>query len=242
MILSLKIPAVSLTSPTTWLKSRSDVSAMVKGIITDYGKEIKSISSMTKVSPEIIASFIAIESGGKKNVNDAHGGATRGFATPYVGLCQFNRAFCFEVIEREKKEGRLSPAELTLLNKYGITFDSKGQITGTGVERNSNNTIRAIKKDVAIKPELNILIGTLYIGQYIDSTWGTEKDGTIRMDRVITYYNWGKGGFDKNNLNIANLERIMSIVPDETTGYIKKMIGKNGALDVATSDLKTLFA
>ena len=82
------------------------------------------------------------------------------------------------------------------------------------------------------KPELNILIGSILLGQLIDSPWGTDPDGTIRMDRVITLYNWGLGGFNKNNIATATPEKIYKSIPATTLNYIRKMMGKGGALDI----------
>jgi hypothetical protein len=58
------------------------------------------------------------------------------------------------------------------------------------------------------------------------------------MDRIIALYNWGLGGFTKNNIAKKNLKEVLNSIPAITGTYVQKMIGKNGTLDIATSDLK----
>jgi hypothetical protein len=127
-------------------------------------------------------------------------------------------------LTKEFKQGRLSEFEKEKLKSFGITFDAEGR------------TRKLTLKD-QMNPELNILIGSIILGQYMDKPWGTTN-GAIRMDRIIGLYNWGLKGF--NNAGIANKDtaQVIASVPSVTAGYIRKMLGKNGGLDIAVNDLK----
>ena len=120
--------------------------------------------------------------------------------------------------------GRLTQVEKDKLKSFGITFDAKG------------NTRKITQADL-INPELNILIGAITLGQLMDKTWGTEN-GNIRMDRIIAWYNWGQGGFNRNSLDTKDLQGVLANIPAITQAYIKKMLGKNGSLDIAINDMK----
>ena len=138
--LTLKIPEKKLISPSSW-GSRSSIANMMKRIAKEYGSFIKFASENAKISPEIIASFIAVESGGKKDAGGS-GSVTQ-------GLMQWNRKFAKNFIEAEKRLGRLSKAEEDKLKSYGLTFNSSGQLN------------RHFSQSDLVKPELNILVGSI---------------------------------------------------------------------------------
>jgi hypothetical protein len=56
------------------------------------------------------------------------------------------------------------------------------------------------------------------------------------MDRIIALYNWGIGGFKKVGVANKDLKSVLASVPLGTKAYINKMLGKNGALDIAVND------
>lgn len=249
----LKIPAAGLTSPTSW-GSRDSIKKMIKEINANYGKYFKFAAENSKIPEQVLISFCAVESGG----NPKAGGT--GHVTQ--GLMQWNRTYAKKQLEDELAAGRMTPAEKDKLAAYGITFDKNGKT-------------REITNADQIKPELNILIGSILLGQLIDEEWGKDidleaatayakklvkEDGMfftdalkkakekyykLRLDRVITVYNAGAYGSDGKKARLGNHpdpKSLASVVNDTTSSYIKKIMGKNGALDVATSDLKTLFA
>lgn len=229
----LNIPSKGLTSPTTW-GSRDSIIGMMKKIMTNYGSYIKTAASNAKLPPSVIASFIAVESGG----NPTAGGS--GSVTQ--GLMQWNRTFAKSFLEAEKSLGRLTPDEEATLAKYGIKFDAAGKT-------------RAITQADQVKPELNILIGSILLGQYVDSyyeapkkdktPWGIDSGNNLRLDRIIGVYNAGAyGGIGKKarTANYGSASQMSANVPEPTKSYIKKMLGTNGSMDVATKELADLFA
>ena len=235
---TISVPKAGLTSPSSW-GSREQVKVQLENIMKKYGSYIKFASENTKIPSEVIASFIAVESGG----NPTAGGS--GSATQ--GLMQWNRTYAKNILETENRLGRLTPAEKSKLATYGVKFDSSG-------------ATRTITQADAIKPELNILIGSILLGQYADSyhdggkstmvngvarKWAVDGlGGELRLDRMISVYNAGAyGSIGKAGRlgNHANAKALADDLPEPTTSYIKKILGKNGAMDILTSDLKSYF-
>lgn len=237
-ILNLNVPEASLTSPSSW-GSRKAVSDQVGSIVSKYGNYIKWASKESNIPMEVIASFIAVESGGSPTAGGS-GSVTQ-------GLMQWNRDFAKSTLEGEKKLGRLSANEEAKLKSFGITFDKNG-------------LTRAITQADQIKPELNIIIGSINLGQLIDSLhdatkltkdssgktiyWGTDKNNTMRLDRVIATYNAGPYGDTGKKARTGNYETPLALanaVNSTTSAYIKKMLGVNGGMDVATKENKDKF-
>jgi len=228
---SLLVPDKNLTSPSSW-GSRKSVASTIKKIMENYGGYIKFASDNSKIPMEILASFIAVESGGNPTAG------TEGHITQ--GLMQWNRDFASNMLSNEKKLGRMTADEEAKLKSYGITFDS-------------NNKTRAITNADQKKPELNILIGSMLLGQYADSyvggkqdkpLWATDPNGNIRLDRIICCYNAGAYGQTGKLARFGNYPSPSSLaqaVNPTTRTYIAKIYGINGAMDVATSDEKAQF-
>lgn len=235
---SVSVPKSNLLSPSSW-GSRDAVKGQIDNIMKKYGAFIKFASENSKIPAQIIASFIAVESGG----NPTAGGS--GSATQ--GLMQWNRTYAKNILETEYKMGRLTPEEKDKLAYYGIKFDANG------------NT-RAITQADAIKPELNILIGSILLGQYADSyhdggkstmvggvrrKWAIdEKDGELRLDRIIAVYNggaYGDTGTKARTGSHSSAKQLADAVNSTTRTYINKMLGVNGAMDVASTDLASRF-
>jgi len=234
----LNVPKFDLTSPSSW-GSRESIAGQVKKIMQKYGAYVKWSADNSKVPMEVLAGFIAVESGGDSTAGGS-GSITQ-------GLMQWNRQYVYASLEAESKLGRMTPAERDKLKSFGITFNASHKIN------------RQITQADQIKPELNIVIGTILLGQYIDSMhdggkktisggkqvfWAKDDDGELRLDRIIAVYNggaYGEGGTKARGLKYPTAKSLADAVNSVTSSYIKKVMGKNGALDVATSDSKDAF-
>lgn len=213
----------NLVSPTNWYSTREGLSKQMKDVWAKYGTFFKQYGESSRIPPAVLLAFTMIESNGNPKAGAANNSAT-------TGLMQWNRQFVAGTgnpdftLTKEFNQGRLSEFEKEKLKSFGITFDAKG------------NTRKLTMQD-QMNPELNILIGSIILGQYMDKPWGTTN-GAIRMDRIIGLYNWGLKGF--NNAGIANkdIPQVIASVPATTKIYIQKMLGKNGSLDIAVNDLK----
>jgi len=208
----LKYPAEGLTAPTSW-GSKESIKNMMSKIYKDYGSYITFVAKESNLPEKLIASFIAVESGG-----NAKAGAS-GHVTQ--GLMQWNRTYAKAMLEKEKKEGRMTKAEQDKLASYGIKFDANGKT-------------RAITNADQLKPELNILIGTMTLGQLVDTDWGTEDD-EIKLDRIIAVYNagaYGDTGKKARSKQYKTPKALAQAVNPTTRAYINKILGYNGALDL----------
>jgi hypothetical protein len=214
---TLLIPSEKLISPISW-GSRQSIKTMLERILYNYGTFITFASENSKLPKSVIASFIAVESGGNSKAG-ASGHITQ-------GLMQWNRTYAKSNLEQEYAEKRLTPAEIQKLASFGIKF--------------TNGKTRAITNADQLKPELNILIGSIILGQLADEKWATDSNGSLRLDRMIAVYNAGaygdtgkKARFGEHNTPYD----LAKAVNPTTSGYISKILGKDGAMDILTSDL-----
>ena len=214
---TLLIPSEKLISPSSW-GSRQSIKTMIEKILYNYGTFITFASENSKLPKSVIASFIAVESGGNSKAG-ASGHITQ-------GLMQWNRTYAKSNLETEYAEKRLTPAEIQKLASFGIKF--------------TNGKTRAITNADQLKPELNILIGSIILGQMADEKWATDSNGSLRLDRMIAVYNAGaygdtgkKARFGEHNTPYD----LAKAVNPTTSGYISKILGKDGAMDILTSDL-----
>lgn len=215
--LTLIIPAKGLVSPSSWL-TRPQLSKLMEDIDKKYHQFIGFASRNSRIPREIIMSFIAVESGGNPTA-----GAS---GHPTQGLMQWNRQYAKSQLETELAQGRMTPAEKSKLAEFGIKFDSKGKT-------------REITNADQLKPELNILIGSIILGQLIDTTWGTDN-GVIRLDRIISVYNAGAFGDTGKKARLGKHKTPLELAADInaiSSAYIKKILGKDGALHVHKEDL-----
>jgi hypothetical protein len=221
----LSIPSSGLVSPNTW-GNRDAIRNMLQNIWGKYGKFIKNSSINSNIPASIIASFIAVESGG-----DSLAG---GNGHPTQGLMQWNREYAKAQLEDELAKKRMTQAEKDALASYGITFNAQGK---TRIITNADQK----------KPELNIIIGSIILGQLIDQKWATDTQG-LHLDRVIAV--WNAGAFGDTGKKARQVttpvydtpQSLSSAVNPITRAYISKMMGVDGAMDIASSDLKQVFA
>jgi soluble lytic murein transglycosylase-like protein len=208
----LVYPATGLSSPTSW-GSKESIKKMLDKIDKDYGTYIDFVAKESNLPKKMISSFIAVESGGNPKAG-ASGHVTQ-------GLMQWNRTYAKSQLETEKRLGRMTKAEQDKLASFGIKFDAKGKT-------------RAITNADQLKPELNILIGSMLLGQLVDTDWGTEN-GEIKLDRIIAVYNagaYGDAGKKARSKAYKTPKDLASAVNPITSAYIKKILGTDGALDL----------
>jgi len=221
---TVKVPAADLSSPDSW-GGRETIKNMLQNIWNQYWKEIKEAAKNSKIPAPIITSFIAVESGGNPYAGpDGH--ITQ-------GLMQWNRNFAKSMLEKEYSKGRMSEGEKQILAKYGIRFD------GSGKTRDITNADQK-------KAELNIVIGSILLGQLIDEPWATDSQG-LHLDRVVSVYNagaYGETGKKARQLTSPKQDtpqKLSSNVNAITSAYIKKILGKDGTLDIISSDFKNII-
>lgn len=216
----LSIPAAGLTAPASW-NTREKLVEIIGNTWKKYGTYFQFASKNSKIPASILLGFTIVESGGDPNAG--------GKGHPTQGLMQWNRQYAKAQLEDEFAKGRLTPAEREKLGAYQILFDSKGKT-------------RTITNADQVKPELNILIGSIILGQMMDESWATFM-GNLRLDRIIAVYNagaYGDTGKKARTGNHATPKALADDVNTITRAYIQKMLGKDGALDIIRTDFKTI--
>lgn len=215
--LLVDVPASGLQSPSNW-GSRTQIKSMLERIWKNYGSYIKFAYLNSKIPSKVLVAFIAVESGGKADAGSA------GHITQ--GLMQWNRSYAKTQLERELSQNRMTPAEKSKLSEFGISFDANGKT-------------REITNADQLKPELNILIGSIVLGQLIDNDWAKEGN-KLRLDRVIAVYNAGAYGDTGKKARLGNYptpKALADSVNSISRSYIAKIVGKDGALDIIQTDL-----
>jgi len=219
--MKLSVPVRDLTSPSSW-GNRDQIKRMLERIWSNYGKFIQDAEKNSGIPTPVLAAFIAVESGGNEKAGPA------GHITQ--GLMQWNRTFAKKQIEREIKNGELTDGEKQILQKYGVMT--------------ANGSIREVTNADQLKPELNIAIGSIVLGQLIDQPWAKDAFGNLALDRVIAVYNagaYGATGKAARQLTTPKLDtpsKLAAGVNTVTRSYIAKILGVNGSLDITTSDLQ----
>jgi hypothetical protein len=226
---TLSIPSAGLKLPSGWGTRPVMVQVLSKGW-KNYGKFFKSVSEMTNVPIQVLMSFAVVES--TMNPNASTGDTT--------GLMQWNRAkgYADAVLTNEFKMGRLNDKEKEVLKRKGVKWDAKG-------------VFQPITASQQLDVELNILIGAIYIGQYMDSIIKGKQlapfavdNGQLRIDRIIPPYNTGEGSkFTQEAISKKHATPLQTALNSTgvTKDYINKILGVNGAMDVLTKELKDLI-
>lgn len=229
---SINIPSQNLFADAG-MGSKPSVVAMLKKGLEKYGNYFQFASENSKLPVEMLVAFSAVESGVGSNIGSA-GHITR-------GIMQWNRDYAKTQLENELALGRMTPAEKDKLKEYGITFDKNGKT-------------RPITEADQIKPELNILIGSIILGQLADSyltgttpespAWAIDN-GQVRLDRMIAVYNAGAYGKTGKLARLGGYpspfqlaEAIKNAGNNITPKYISRLMGKGGYYDLLMTELQ----
>jgi soluble lytic murein transglycosylase-like protein len=215
-MLNIKIPALKesfySSDSVKWNEDK-----IVNVIRPKFGKYIDKIADMTGVPVELIEAFIFIESGGNPNAQSP-------FA---VGLMQVGLATGSDTLIFEKGAGRLQDEEAAILKKY---LGSRYSLIEKVKPKQKSIGKTFITKADLLKPELNILIGSILLKQLCDEF---VENGKVRLDKVVAVYNGGR--YSKSNKKVipfkGTTKELLALVPKETSAYVLKLIGTNGILD-----------
>jgi soluble lytic murein transglycosylase-like protein len=183
-----------------------------------YGKIINNISKITGLNPQIIESFIFIESAGDEKAK-----------TPYAyGLMQVGLATASDALVYEKSSGRLSAEEDSIVKKYLGNRYSK--LNNLKKNQKSIGSTFVTPADL-FNPEFNVLLGSIIVKQLVDEF---TENGNPRLDKVVVIYNTGR--FSKPaKLAIkhkGDTDSLLAKIPRGQGDYIRKLIGKNSLLDI----------
>lgn len=186
-------------------------------IKVQYGNIISKVSEIVNIPDSLIYSFIFIESAGQYNVTNGNA----------IGLMQVGSNSATDIIYLENKKHRLGQNEKDILKKYlGSNLDHILSMKYQG-------QAQLITKTDLLNPELNILIGSIYLAQLIDEH---IENGKLRLDKVVVRYNQGYYAFNRGRNLTGSITDTLNKVNITTKTYITKLIGKNGVLEILESE------
>lgn len=216
LAISLPMTTRSFYNETAKLQNRAKMDQIGK----QYYNEIKQAEKLCNVPGAILLAVIFTESAGNSYAKSSANA---------VGLMQLKPQTANDVIFLEHKNARLSQAELMILNKFlgaRINGPLKQKYLSHKIKENQFTGNVVTENDLK-KPELNILLGAMYLGILIDQS--TENQ-SIRMDKVLIRYN--QGYFYK--IPQGSPELVLDFTKKrspEAYNYALKMLGKNGLLE-----------
>lgn len=219
LVVKLPMTKAEFYKPSDWPSQQ----AKLNEIRAKYKKEIEQASKLCNIPVEIIECVIFLESAGNANaVSPAKA----------QGLMQLTITTATAVVNNEQKKGRLTDPEKAVLKKHlGTRLDCLLKM------QYMNHKIACAPKGVVFtetdlkKPELNILLGTMLLGQLIDEH---TEGNVVRLDKVIVRYNAGWSYKPQGKTVEETLAFAKSKGGAETHGYILKFVGATGVLTKRT--------
>lgn len=222
--LDLKVPDINRTYVSgTYNYSKPETitanKAMMDKIYKDYGKFINKWGVEFEVDDSIITGFIATESGGI-NVPPNSFGAT--------GLMQMTPETVWEILSKwEKIVG-------TPLSKNATTFFNKVIPSSKKYDPNvlPTSSVKAeISNALKSNVEFNIAIGTANIRWLLEAF---KDDSRVHINKVMVSYN---SGYYASRNKVKGAVTTTQLVNNkaftlESRGYLLKMLGVNGFLDL----------
>lgn len=196
-----------------------NIDASLNEIDRNYGEIVDVVSQNSKIPKALLTAMIFIESEGKEKAKNKASGA--------IGLMQITLATATDQLHAEIKKGRLTPQErayiVAQVGEAKMACVEKMQYMGHKLKCNNNTGVVFTEADL-FKPELNIAIGAIFLGQLIDKH--TEGD-QVRIDKVVINYN--RGAFAK--VPTGTPEQVYKLAGNlETRNYIAKLAGVNGVM------------
>ena len=219
-----KVPDVNRSfSQGSYKYSNKSVIDANKGIldkiVKDYSKPINTWGEEFEIDNSIIAGFIATESGGKNappNKYDA------------TGLMQVTPNTVWEVLVKWEKMVN-SPLSAKAKSFFNKAIPSSKKFNADTLP--SSAVKSEISKALQNNPEFNIAIGTATLRWLLEAF----KEGNVaNVNKVMVSYNAGYYAMRNNvNGNPTSEELLKNKnIPLESRGYLLKMLGVNGFLDL----------
>ena len=233
------VPVSGLKAPKG-VGSREALAGAIKKAWNKYGKFFQQASETSKIPIPILMSWAFVESSFNPTANAGYAipGSTYKSTT---GLMQWDRrkGYADKVLTREFKLGRMSEKEKEILKRKGVKWTADG-------------TFSPITETQQIDPELNILIGSIYLGQYADSITGegqkpafATENGILRIDRIIPLFNTGENSDDSKDAiakkHATAVDTASNAKKTVTRDYIHKILGVGGTMDIMSKELKDII-
>lgn len=191
---------------------------MINDVEKKYGQIIDKWAKVFDIDRGIIIAFICTESGGKEVGKNSAGA---------IGLMQVTTDTAYEVIAKWNLQVKVPLSDETkkLLNKV-VPLTKTWNSNRLPQKADTNQTEIGLKN-----VEYNIAVGTASIRWLIEAF---SKIGVTGLDKVMVAYNAGYYGTRNKikNMTASQLINAKDILKFETRGYILKMLGVNGFMDL----------
>ena len=233
---TLSIPAENVT--TAEPIAFDSMSSLLKKNYAKYSSFFKVAAENSKIDLSILLAFSFALSGVGENPG-THVDLTK-------GVIPWNLNFAPSFLKTEYDLQRLTESEKSIFKTHGIKFTKKG-------------TTRVLTKADQLNAELNILIGSIIIGQLLDNidegkkdllVWNSNPDGVLRLDRIYAMYLLSayQPLTYKLPSEVDKVRRDKSTQPSEFVSFgekndlywvrgVRNLIGKNGFFEIV---LKTI--
>lgn len=216
--------------------------ALTDSLMVKYGPLVRQAVQLTNVPLAVFQSLLMVENA---NSNPQATSSANAY-----GLGQLQPGAALDVIWRENKLGRLSDAEKAILRKRMgsklelITVDAAPNLTGIqkmtqgGFWYNAKTAKSTQIKDLVtpqdlFDPEFNLLVSAMALSQLIDEEIQVTPQGNlVRLDKVIVRYN---RGYNTKFTPFIGTEDLVATANQESSDYIKKMVGVHGILSVLSA-------
>jgi hypothetical protein len=220
--MNFNVPPKGVKAPDEYFNILYDKKVKtIKDTYNKYGTIINFASRTSKLPESVILGFIIAASNG-----DYYAGGD-GFKR---GLMKWDRRFARQVLENEAAQGRLSPAEIDFLKQSNITIDKNKKLN------------RDIQVGDQLNGALNIVIGSIILGQLFDEKWANDQAG-LRMDKVAAVYYSGTqsdAGKQATTVSHPTINNYLSVIDTPTRNFITKIIGTGGTLQIIKDDFPNI--
>lgn len=195
--------------------------ALVKRIYTNYKTSIQTWGNIFETGDELLVGFIATESGGT-------------MAPPNkfkaTGLMQMTPPAFYDIVKKWKSEvdSDIPPEVVSVLNRKIPEIFSAKSLSATL----SNKIIGLLQRDA----DFNIMSGTMTIRWLLERFSSPLFGGQV--NKMLVAYNAGPYRSVLNSAPVIDTAKLVAspLVPKESQGYLLKMLGKDGFMQLMIVD------
>jgi len=225
-IIRVKVPDINRSFKSGTLDySKPEVKraniAMIKKINANYKSSIERWGKLFETGSELLIGFIATESGGIMAAPNRY---------KATGLMQMTPPAFYDIVKKWKAEvdSDIPPEAMSIINAR-IPEISTAKTLSTPL---SNKIISVLQRDA----DFNIMSGTMTIRWLLERFSSPIFGG--QLNKTLVAYNAGAYRSVLNTAPVIDTARLVAspLVPKESQGYLLKMLGKDGFMQLLIVD------
>jgi len=216
------IPATNLSYYTD-AQAKANEASITRIKTAPYFSDLQKYSRIENIPIELVIAVVAAESGGRELGKNAYGA---------VGLMQVKKIAAYEALRKASIAKELDAQEKAWVKTKSPEIAKNDFYIKYGAFEGVDKDKAMTELEAALSDtKFNIFIGTMLLGQAIDSY--TEGKDQIFLSKAIAIYNQGSGSRKKiEDYNNATDIIQKSTLASEGKNYIKKILGKNGYVHI----------